>query len=239
MRIDIWSDVVCPWCYVGKRRLEAALADFGHADEVEVVWHSFQLEPGAPTAPTQSLAEHLGRKYGGGPDAGRQMIDRMEAVAAEAGLLFGLHRALPVGTGDAHRLLHLALDEGGPALQGRLKEALLSAYCVEARNVADHDVLRDVATGAGLDAARVDEVLGSHAYADAVQTDIDQAHAYGASGVPFYVVDGRYGVSGAQPSETFAAVLRRAWDERVPSLQLVGDAGSADGEVCGPDGCTP
>jgi predicted DsbA family dithiol-disulfide isomerase len=232
VRIDIWSDVVCPWCYIGKRRLESALADFPHADRVEVVWHSYQLDPGAPSEPTESVAEHLGRKYGGGPAAGSQMIDRVEAVAAEEGLVYRLHQAQRANTVDAHRLLHLARDEGGPETQGRLKEALLAAYFVEARNVADHDVLREIAVAAGLDAARVDEVIASTAYAADVQADIDQAHAYGSTGVPFFVIDGRYGVSGAQPAAAFGEVLRRAWSEREPSLQVVGGD-----DLCGLDGC--
>ena len=233
VRIDIWSDVVCPWCYIGKRRFESALADFEHAADVEVVWHSYQLDPGAPSEPAESVAAHLGRKYGGGPAAGAQMIDRVEAVAAEEGLVYRLHHAQRANTVDAHRLLHLAREESGPAGQDRLKETLLASYFTEARNVADHDVLREVAAESGLDAARVDEVLASDAYAADVQADIDQAHAYGSSGVPFFVIDGKYGVSGAQPAEAFGEVLRRAWAEREPSLQMVGG-----NEVCGPDGCT-
>jgi predicted DsbA family dithiol-disulfide isomerase len=232
VRIDIWSDVVCPWCYIGKRRFESALADFEHAAEVEVVWHSYQLDPGAPSEPTDSVAAHLGRKYGGGEAAGAQMIDRVEAVAAEDGLVYRLHQAQRANTVDAHRLLHLALEESGPAAQDRLKEALLAAYFTEARNVADHDVLRETAAGAGLDATRVDEVLASREYAADVQADIDQAHAYGSSGVPFFVIDGRYGVSGAQPAEVFLQVLAQAWAERTPSLQMVGGD-----DICGPDGC--
>ncbi len=233
MRIDIWSDVVCPWCYIGKRRLEKALAGFEHADDVEVVWHSFQLDPGAPRESVESVPEMLGRKYGGGPEAGRQMVDRTEAVAAEAGLIFRLHQAQRANTVDAHRLLHLALETGGPDLQGRLKERLLAAYFTETANVADHVVLRTAAGEAGLDPARVDAVLASDEYAADVQADIDRAHAFGATGVPFFVVDEKYGVSGAQPVEVFDQVLRQAWAERTPTVQLVG--GSED--VCGPDGC--
>jgi predicted DsbA family dithiol-disulfide isomerase len=232
MRIEIWSDVVCPWCYIGKRRLETALATFEHSDDVEIVWRSFQLDPSAPTVPTETVAEALGRKYGGGPEAGRQMVDRVEAVAAEEGLLFRHHRSLRVSTVDAHRLLHLALETGGPAVQGRLKEALLAAYFVETENVADHETLTRLATGAGLDEARVREVLGSDDYADAVEADIREAAALGATGVPFYVVDRKYGVSGAQPSELFSQVLERAWTEAHPVLDLVGGA-----DACGPDGC--
>ena len=233
MRIDIWSDVVCPWCYIGKRRLETALAGFEHADRVEVVWHSYLLDPSTPRDSAESVAEHLGRKYGGGVEAGRRMIDQVEATAAEEGLVFRQHHAVRANTVDAHRLLHLA-HESGVGVQGRLKEALLAAYFTGARNVGDHEVLREVALGAGLDPVRVDAVLASDEYAAAVQADIDQAHAYGASGVPLFVIDGRYGVSGAQPAATFAQVIRQAWGEREPDLQMVGGA-----EVCGPDGCTP
>jgi predicted DsbA family dithiol-disulfide isomerase len=234
MRIEIWSDVVCPWCYIGKRRVEGALAAFEHADEVEVVWRSYQLDPGAPREPVETVAESLGRKYGGGPDAGRQMIDRVEAVAAEEGMVWRHHQSPRVGTVDAHRLIHLALHEGGPDLQGIVKEKLLEAYFTRAENVADHAVLRRVGTEAGLAGEQVDDLLAGTAYEADVWADIEQAQRYGATGVPFVVVDQRYGVSGAQPVETFTQVLERAWADAHPSLDLVT---SPDGEVCGPDGC--
>jgi predicted DsbA family dithiol-disulfide isomerase len=233
MRLDIWSDVVCPWCFLGKRRLERALASFAHADEVEVVWHSFQLDPGAPSEPVETVAQSLGRKYGGGEAAGRQMIDRVEAAAAEEGMIWRHHESPRVGTVDAHRLLHLALAEGGPELQGRLKETLLAAYFMEAVNVADHAELRRLATSAGLPEARVDRVLGSQDHLDEVWADQEQAAAYGATGVPFFVIDHRYGVSGAQPAETFTTVLERVWAETHPSVQVL----AGDAAVCGPDGC--
>jgi predicted DsbA family dithiol-disulfide isomerase len=227
MLIEVWSDVVCPWCYIGKRRLEAALAEFPHRDEVEVVWRSFQLDPSAPTTPTETVAEHLGNTYGGGAAGGQQMIDRVEAVAAEEGLIFRLGQAQRVGTMDAHRLLHAAGDK-----RGELKEALLRAYFIEAQNVADHDVLSRIAAEVGLDEATVTSVLGGDVHADAVEADIRQAAAYGATGVPFFVVEGRYGISGAQPVETFRQTLDRAWADNHPAIELVGGA-----DVCGPDGC--
>ena len=230
MIIEVWSDVVCPWCYIGKRRLESALAEFPH--EVEVVWRSFQLDPGAPTVPTETVAESLGRKYGGGPEAGGRMIDNVEAVAAEEGLVYRLHHAQRANTVDAHRLLHLALEQGGPALQGEVKEALLAAYFTDARNVADHAELRDVTVGAGVDPERVDAALASDEYLAEVYADIEQAQAYGASGVPFFVIDKKYGVSGAQPADTFRQVLDRAWSDAHPTLEVVGA-----GDACGPDGC--
>jgi predicted DsbA family dithiol-disulfide isomerase len=231
MEIEIWSDVVCPWCYIGKRRLEKALADFPH--EVNVTWRSFQLDPGAPTEPVETVAQALGRKYGGGETAGRQMIDRVEAVAAEEGMLWRHHQSLRVGTVDAHRLLHLALHDGGTKLQGALKERLLAAYFMEAANVADHAVLRGLAAEVGLDAARVDEVLAGSEFLDEVYADQQQAGAYGATGVPFFVIEKRYGVSGAQPADALRDVLDRAWSDAHPVLTVLeGD------DACGPDGCS-
>jgi predicted DsbA family dithiol-disulfide isomerase len=228
MRIEIWSDVVCPWCYIGKRRLEKALSDFPHRDQVEVVWRSFQLDPSGPQTPTETVVEHLGRKYGGGEAGARQMVDRVEALAAEEGLLFRHAQAPHVGTLDAHRLLHAAGEK-----RGELKEALLHAYFVEAANVADHDLLARVAGEVGLDDLTVKDVLTSDRYADEVEADIRQAAAYGATGVPFFVVDQKFGISGAQPVETFAQVLDRAWTDAHPAIEVVGDTDDA----CGPDGC--
>jgi len=235
VKIEIWSDVVCPLCYIGMRRLERALSGFAHRDEVEVVYRSFQLDPAAPRVPDQTVAEHLGAKYGGGPAAGQQMVERTEAVAAEEGLLFRLGEAQRVNTVDAHRLLHLALESGGPELQVRLKEDLLAAYFLRAENVADHDLLRRTAERAGLDADAVAAVLAGDTYAGAVEQDIREAAALGATGVPFFVIDRKYGVSGAQPSEVFAQVLEKAWEETHPRLEHVGGPESAD--ACGPDGC--
>ena len=241
MRIEIWSDIVCPWCYIGKRRLEKALAGFAHRDEVQIVYRSFQLDPAAPSTPVETVAQALGRKYGGGEAAGRQMIDRVEAAAAEEGMVWRHHSSQRVGTADAHRLLHLALEEGQAGRQEELKEALLHAYFVNAENVADHDILRRIAIEVGLDPKRVDQVLAGREFEEAVEADIAQAAAFGATGVPFYVVDRTYGIPGAQPAEVFAQVLEKAWTESHPALQTVGGPTGGDqagtGETCGPDGC--
>ena len=236
MKIEIWSDVVCPWCYIGKRRIEKAIAGFEHGDQVEVHWRSYQLDPGAPTEPTEGTTAMLARKYGQSPDGARQMQDRVEAVAAEEGLVYRLSQTLHLNTVDAHRMIHLAHQQGGTELQGRVKEALLEAYFTRARDVADHAVLREVAVAAGLDAARVDEVLSGTELTDDVHADMAQAQAYGATGVPFFVVDEKYGVSGAQPIEVFTQVLERAWSESHPAIEVLA-TGSATGEECGPDGC--
>lgn len=242
MRIEIWSDVVCPWCYIGKRRFQQALAAFPNRDEVEVVYRSFELDPRAPERGTESVVESLGRKYGGGPVAGRRMVDQVTAAAAEVGLTFDFADATHSRTVDAHRVLHLALAEGGPSLQGAVKEAFLAAYFTEGRSMGDHSVLRQVAQAVGLDPRRVDEVLASDEFADDVRADVEQARAYGISGVPFYVLDAKLGVSGAQPVEVFAQALEQAWGASQPQLRLVSavpssgstDAGAA---ACGPDGC--
>jgi predicted DsbA family dithiol-disulfide isomerase len=229
MRIEIWSDVVCPWCYIGKRRLEEALAAFPHRDDVEVVYRSFELDPTAPEVATETTVEALARKWGTDVDGAREAMARGDAVAAEVGLHFRHHDAPRARTVDAHRLLHLALDAG---LQVELKEELLAAYFLRGESMGDHDVLRKAAAEVGLDPARVDEVLAGHEYADAVLADVDQARAFGATGVPFYVVDRKYGISGAQPTQVFSQVLERAWDESHPRLDVVAGA-----DACGPDGC--
>lgn len=233
MRIEIWSDVVCPWCYVGKRRLEAALAGFEHADEVEIVYRSFELDPSAPHHGTEPSVSSLARKMGRPEEQVREMVGGLMATAAAEDLELRLHDTVHTNTVDAHRLLHLALGAGGPALQGALKEELLAAYFTRAEDIGDHAVLRAAALAAGLDAGRVDAVLAGQEYAEAVAADIAQARAYGATGVPFFVVEGTYGISGAQPTETFSQVLEQVWAESHPVLQAVG----ADGEACGPDGC--
>ena len=235
MRIEIWSDVVCPWCYVGKRRLETALRGFEHAEDVEVVYRSFELDPTAPHHGTEKTLPSIARKYGRTEDEMRPMMAGLMETAAEEGLDLRLFDTLHTNTIDAHRLLHLALATGGPALQRDLKEALLAAYFTRAEDVGDHAVLRRAAVAAGLEAARVDEVLASDEYGEEVAADIAQARAYGATGVPFFVVDQRYGVSGAQPAEAFTQVLERAWAESHPAIEVV--AGGADAAACGPDGC--
>ncbi|TQL69510.1 putative DsbA family dithiol-disulfide isomerase [Nocardioides albertanoniae] len=229
MRIDVWSDVVCPWCYIGKRHLEAALDGFEHGDEVEVVYHSFELDPTAPQVPVETTVEALAKKFGASVEQAREMMKQANVPAAAAGLEFRHDDTPHARTIDAHRLLHLAKAEGK---QAELKEELLAAYFSRGESMGDHSVLARSAVSVGLDEARVGEVLAGEEFADDVQADIDQARAYGATGVPFYVVDAKYGVSGAQPTELFAQLLEKAYAESKPALTIVGD-----GDACGPDGC--
>jgi predicted DsbA family dithiol-disulfide isomerase len=214
MIIEVWSDIVCPWCAIGRARLDAALADFRHASEVEVVLRSFQLDPAAPVVSDGSaepMVDVLARRYGVGRAEAAGMMKRVEGIAGAEGLVMHMETTRHSNTVDAHRLLHLAGATGGGELQKRLNSDLMTAYFEHGEDVSDHDVLRRIALAAGLDAGEVDEVLAGERYADAIAADVGQAHAYGATGVPFFVVDRRYGVSGAQPVEIFAQVLERAW----------------------------
>ncbi|WP_380164078.1 DsbA family protein [Jannaschia sp. R86511] len=255
LTVEVWSDVVCPWCYIGKRRLEAAVEQTGA--DVRVVWRSFQLDPTSPRPGEPGhgtdVATYLGEKYGGGREAGLQMNARVSEVAAGDGLDFHLEHAVRGSTADAHRLIHLAasLDADGSAdLQDHLKERFLRAYFTDGLDVSRPEVLRDLAVETGLPAQQVDDVLGSAAFARDVAADQAQAQAYGATGVPFTVVDGRYGVSGAQPVEVFVEALSRALADRAPTLVPVGAGSTTDGSTpgaagtqaaddaaCGPDGC--
>lgn len=230
LKVEIWSDVVCPWCYIGKRRFEQAVAS--GSVPVDVVWRSFQLDPSAPRESVEDVATYLGVKYGGGRQAGLAMNARVSEVAAQDGLEYHLEHAQRANTGDAHRLLHLAAQH---RVQDALKERLLRAYFTEARAVGDADVLTALAVEVGLPAARVGEVLASDEFADDVRADQAEAAALGAHGVPFFVIDRRYGISGAQPAALFEQALRQAWQERQPALLTV--RGADEAQACGPDGC--
>ncbi|UZJ25712.1 DsbA family oxidoreductase [Rhodococcus antarcticus] len=234
MKVEIWSDVVCPWCYIGKRRFEAALARFAHAEDVELVWRSFELDPTAGPSDAQqgSYVARLAKKYGSSSEQAQGMIDTMTAAAAEEGLDFRFDLARPGNTFDAHRLLHLAKEHG---LQDTLKERLDRATFTEGSPASDHEALRSLALEVGLPQERVEAVLGSDEFAADVRADEDQAHAYGISGVPFFVIEGKYGISGAQPADTVLQALEQAWSERSP-LTLVTPAGGAapgcEGDSC-------
>jgi predicted DsbA family dithiol-disulfide isomerase len=212
MRVDIWSDVVCPWCYVGKARFEKALSTFAHRDEVEVVYHSFELDPGfTAQSGGETNLQMLATKYSMSPAQARQAEERVAGLAHAEGLGFNPER--PVGnTFDIHRVIHLGRDKG---VQRELLDAVNEAYFAGAREVFDPAVITGVAAGAGLDPAAVGEVLDGDAYASDVRQDEAQARELGISGVPFFVFDMTLGVSGAQPTELFARALDQAW-EREP-----------------------
>ncbi len=196
MKVEIWSDVVCPWCYIGKRRFESALEGFD--EEVEVVWRSFELDPGAPRHPEGALDEALAAKYGMSLEAARDMMGQMTRTAAGEGLEFDFGRARGGNTLDAHRLLHFAAERG---VQAEMKERLLRAYMTEGRAISDRDELSALATEVGLDADEVAEMLSGDAFTDAVRRDEMRAREIGVRGVPFFLIDEKVGISGAQPPE--------------------------------------
>jgi predicted DsbA family dithiol-disulfide isomerase len=233
MKVEIWSDVVCPWCYVGKRRFEAALAEFPHREQIEVEWKAFELDPTAISTSSASAGEYASRlaaKYGTDVGSAQRMIDTMTAQAAAEGLDLRFDRAVRANTVDAHQVIHLA---GLRGVQDAVKERLLHAYFTEGEAVGDRDTLVRLAAEAGLDADEVRTVLDEGRYVAAVRADEAEAQAIGVRGVPFFVVDRRYGVSGAQPAEVLRQVLDKAWGERSPLIMADGTA-----DACGPDGCS-
>ena len=211
MRVDIWSDVVCPWCFIGKRRFETALGRFSHRDQVTVVWRSFELDPTAPPVRAGDPAERLAAKYGITTDQARAARERITETAAGEGLAYRLDVARGGNTFDAHRIVHLA---GASGAQDALEEALMTAYLCGGRAIGSREVLLDVAVAAGLTADEVVATLDSDAYGAAVRKDEAEAAARGITGVPFFLLDGRFGVPGAQDPDTMLAVLNRAWERR-------------------------
>lgn len=236
LHLDIWSDLACPWCFVGKRRLEAAIARFEHAGAVTIRWRSFELDPRAPRVADAgvSYVERLARKYRASVPHAQAMIDRMVEMAREDGIEMRFDRIRPGNTFDAHRLVHLGHARG---IQDAVKERLLRAYLCEGEPIGDPDALARLAADAGLDAAEAREVLASDRFGDEVRADERAAHELEITGVPFFLLAGRFGVPGAQPADTMLAVLRKAWQLTAKDREDVEVI--ADGAACGPAGCDP
>ena len=207
MRVDIWSDIVCPWCYVGKRRFESALAAFDAGEDVEIFHRSFQLDPSAPRGQTSSRQEMLMKKYRLTPEQMAATDARMTQLAAEEGLDYHLEATVTGNTRDAHQLVHLAREE---ARQDVMIERLYRAYFSEGRSVFDLDSLVELAADVGLDANAARAALREARYEPGVQEDIDIARRIGVTGVPFFVFNGKYGLSGAQPASVFLEALAKA-----------------------------
>ena len=229
MKIEIWSDVVCPWCYIGKRRFEQALSQFEHADEVDVTWRSFELDPNAPRVRTESHAEHLARKYGVSPAQVAAMDARLIGEASKDGLEFHLAESKGGNTFDAHRLIHFAAERGRA---GEMKERLMRAYFTEGAAIGERAELVRLATDVGLDEAEVKAMLSSDRLASEVRADEARARAFGISGVPFFAIDERYGVSGAQPADVLLDVLRQA-HANAGTVAVGGD----DADTCADGSC--
>jgi predicted DsbA family dithiol-disulfide isomerase len=210
MTVEIWSDVVCPWCYIGKRRFEQAFELFEHRNSVKVVWRSFELDPAAPRTPNQTVREMLASKYGVTLEEADAMQSRVSNLAAEEGLDYRLDLTKRTNTFDAHRLLHYAKTVGK---QDALKERLMRGYFIEGAAPADSETLVALAAEAGLDAQAARGVVESRDFADEVRADEERAVRLGIRGVPFFLAAGQFGASGAQPAEVLRGLLQRAWDE--------------------------
>ncbi|WP_175770658.1 DsbA family oxidoreductase [Burkholderia anthina] len=226
LTVEIWSDLICPWCWIGKRRFDEALAAFAHAEHVEVVLRAYRLMPGHPVEPVEAM---LAGKYRMSSAQVDQMLRQVTDAAASVGLNYDLPGTLAGDTLDAHRLVKLAETTGRAHA---LTERLYRAYFCEHGSLFDHAALLDFAVEAGLERSAAEAVLRGDAYRDEVEADIALAGQIGGRGVPLFVFGGRYAVSGAQPADVFTQALDQAWRDG-GIVELTGDAAAA----CGPDGC--
>lgn len=232
MKVEIWSDVVCPWCYIGKRRFESAMAQFPHAEYIEVEWKSYELMPDGKTDTTVSIYELLSKKYNVSLSEAKGMCANVTEVASELGLDYRFDQVHATNTINAHCLLHFAHEQGK---QDAMKERLLRAYFTEGKNVDDIPTLLALAKEVGLDTNGLQEALESGKYRGAVKADITEGHQLGLRGVPFFVMNRKFGVSGAQESKAFLQTLEKAyadWRKDNPEVKLE----MTEGKVCKPDG---
>jgi len=234
MKVEIWSDVMCPWCYIGKRKFEKALEQFPQKERIEVEWKSFQLNPDMETDPNKNIVDYLVEAKGITTDHATQMLDNVTNVAAEVGLDYHMEKAVLANSFDSHRFIQFAKkNRKGDAAE----EQLFHAYFTEGKNTADHNTLIDLGVKIGLDAGEVKSVLDSNQFADDVRKDIYEAQQVGARGVPFFVLDRKYAVSGAQQTETFLGALQKSfqeWEKENPApirTYAEGDSCTTDG-VC-------
>jgi predicted DsbA family dithiol-disulfide isomerase len=232
MKIEIWSDVMCPFCYIGKRRFEDALQQFAHKDSVEIEWKSFQLNPDMVTDPSVNINQYLADAKGWTLDYAQQMNNHVTEMAAEVGLTYHMDNAVVANSFNAHRFTHLAKKHD---LGANAEEALFKAYFTDGKNVDDTDTLIELGTSIGLNAEEVKQTLDTDAYADAVKHDIAEAQYLGIKGVPFFVMNSKYGVSGAQAVHVFSQTLEKSFEEwdaeqAKPKLDII------EGPTCGPDG---
>jgi predicted DsbA family dithiol-disulfide isomerase len=226
MELEIWSDIACPWCYIGKRRIERALSEFEHADAVELRWRSFELDPTAPAELPGHATERLAAKYGVGIERAQQMNRNMTEVAAGEGLDYHLGDQRLGSTFNAHRLVHLAAGHG---LEDAMQERLMRARLIEGRLVSDPAVLTELGSEVGLDADEVRAALAADSFADDVRRDEAAAHELGITGVPMFVVDRALGASGAQPPELLLSLLRQGWERAAGADGAAEHTANADG----------
>ncbi|MFM9279534.1 DsbA family oxidoreductase [Paenibacillus jiagnxiensis] len=233
MMIEVWSDFMCPFCFIGKRRLENALAQFEHRDQVKVQFRSFELNPAAARESEFTMPEELAAKYGVSLQQAEAMNKNLEAQARTVGLNYNLNAIVPTNSFDAHRLTHWADTQGKMA---ELSERLFKAVLEEAQHIGSVEVLADLAGEVGLDRSEAASVLAGDSFTAEVRRDEAQAQQLGINGVPFFVLNGKFAISGAQPDEVFADALQQAWNERSP-FTIVEPKDQSDGAVCTEDGC--
>lgn len=209
--VEIWSDILCPFCYIGKRRFQAALDAFPQRDQVQVIWRSFELDPQAQRDYGVSITELLAQKYGRPLSWARDANAQMEEQGRQVGLDFHFDRVIPTNSFDAHRLLQLAKSVGQA---DAVSERLFAAYFTEGRHIGRIETLLALAQESGLDPARAQAVLSREEFGDAVRREEDEAHQFGLTGVPAFILNRRYLISGAQPTEVFAQALQKVWDEQ-------------------------
>ena len=233
MKVEIWSDVMCPFCYIGKRRFEKALEQFPARGGIDVVWKSFQLNPGMKTEPGKNINQYLSEVKGWSLAQANQANNYVTNMAKEIGLTYDFDKAVVANSFDAHRLIQLAKASGkGDSME----ELLFKGYFTEGKNIADHDTLFELAITIGLDPDAVKKVLNSNEYSDAVERDIFEAQQIGVRGVPYFVLNDRYAVSGAQATETFLGALNKAWGEWEKERPALQDLTNDTAVVCTPDG---
>ena len=233
LKIQIWSDIMCPFCYIGKRRIEVALENFPHKNSVEIEWKSFQLDAGFVASADDNMVVHLANKYQKDTVWAQGMLDDMTQNAKNSGLDFHFDKAVMANSLNAHRLLHLAKKFN---LANNLEELLFKAYLTDGLNINDLATLKDLGVKIGLNSQDIDEVLNSDIYAKDVASDILEAQSIGVQGVPFYVFDNKYAVSGAQHVDTFITTLEKVWKEgNFVAKPIV--LNTTLGDSCGIDGC--
>lgn len=229
MKIEIWSDVMCPFCYIGKRHLEKALEDFSGKDQVEMVWKSFQLNPDMPESSDENVYEYLAKAKGISLEQSKQMHERVEEMAQNAGLNYNFDIAKVANSFKAHRVLQLAKRNN---LGDALKEELLKAYFTEGKNVSDKQVLVELSEKVGMTADDVELALTNDSFANYVNNDIDEARQIRVQGVPFFVFDRKYAISGAQPVEHFKGTLSKVFEESSSFI----NTSPEQGDSCDVDG---
>ncbi|MBX2889642.1 MAG: DsbA family oxidoreductase [Saprospiraceae bacterium] len=211
MKVEIWSDVMCPFCYIGKRKFEEALSQFPHREKVEVVWKSFQLDPDLVTDTTKSVRQSLAESKGWSLEKTDEAMSYVVDMAKTVGLTYQFDKAVVANSFDAHRFSHLAKKHG---LQDKAEERLFAAYFLEGKNTADHQTLIQIGTEIGLDSSEVRLALANNEYADEVNKDIDDAHQIGVTGVPFFLFNRKYAVTGARDSKVYLNALEKIFAEQ-------------------------